>query len=283
MTHRALTPRDRGRYDEALRLAEEGLTVARDSGDLAVIGSATFRFALVMQEHGEFDKAQTAYAESLERFRAVGDRRMAAYALLGLGAVSRDIGDFSMVEAYCSQSLQMSREVGHTWGIGYSLNSLGLAVAARGDFHRAHELFAEALDLFGKHGVRAGVVEALVFSGQVEVDQGHPSSALPLLHKALRQAWPDGPHYLVATVLEEVARVLVAAGQARESALLSAAALAWRGHMGAPVPPYRWPGVDTTVAAALEVLGEEAFATVWKEGRELTPERAVLLALAKEG
>jgi predicted ATPase/transcriptional regulator with XRE-family HTH domain len=280
MSHRAMRARDRGRYDEALRLAEKGVQLARASRELAVIAWACFHLGVIMQERGQFDEAQSAYEEALEGRRALGERSGVAYALLGLGAVAREKGEVAMLEAYCSQSLAMSREIGDPWPTGYSLNSLGVAAAMRGDFDRAHELLAEALELFRTQGARVGVFEALVFSGQVEADRSHTSDALPLLQEGLRLRWPGGPYYLVATALEEVARALVAAGDAQKSACLSAAALAWREQMGAPVPPYRRANVDSSESAAREALGEEAFAAAWKEGHQLSPDDAVRLAIA---
>jgi tetratricopeptide (TPR) repeat protein len=276
----AVMARNRGRYDDALALVEQAIELGQKSGDLTTIALLTSHLGLVRQERGELDEAETAWTETLERRRALGDRKGVAAALAGLGVVSRDKGDVLMAEAYCSQSLDICREVRETWATGYVLNCLAVAVAEQGDLDRARELLAQSLDLFQRYGVRVGVVEGLLFSGQVEGDSGHTSSALPPLQKSLRQGWPGGPYVLVAEALEEVARVMVDQGDARRSALMLAMVKAWRRQMGSPVPPYRWAKVDATVAAAQRALGAEAFSSTWKEGQELSPDQAVLLALA---
>ena len=279
LAHRAVMARGQGRYDEALALAEEGLTLARSCGNLAAIAFAVFRMGVVTRERGEFDRSRDAYEEALQRYRGLGDRSGAAFALLGLGDIARDQGDLALLEGYCQQSLAEARELGRPWGIGFSLNNLALAAASRGDFERARALQAEALALFEETGIRGGVLELVVASAQVSADEADSATARSRLRQGLQLGWPAGPLWLVATALEETARVLMADGRPQGSALLSASAQTWRGQMGAPVPPYRWATLDATVARGQQELGEEAYAATWKQGRELNPEQAVTAAL----
>jgi predicted ATPase/transcriptional regulator with XRE-family HTH domain len=279
LAHRALSERARGHYQKALALGEEGLELARQSGDDGAIAYALFRLGLVLRERGEFTLAKAAYDECLVCYGAVGDATGAALALLGMGDIGRDRGEVAVVEAYCSESLSRCQQLGRPFGVAFSLNNLGLAAAMRGDLDRAEELTGAALRMFRKYGIKGGLLELLVSSGQVACDSAKFGLAKEMLHEALAEGWPAGPYWKVAAALEELARVLVVEGRAATAALVLAAVQAWRRRMGAPVPPYRWASVDAVVAAVRDALGDEHFADVQKEGAELAPAEAIVMAL----
>ncbi len=196
-----------------------------------------------------------------------------------MGDIARDQGEVAMVESYCSQSLAQSQELGRPFGVGFSLNNLGLAAAMRGDLATADALIGEALGLFRRQGIKGGLLELLVSSGQVARERAQYGTASEMLGEALAEGWPAGPYWKVATALEELARVLLAEGDAGSAALLMGAVQAWRERMGTPVPPYRWATVDSAVAAAEEMLGHDAFITARKSGETLPPERVVVMAV----
>jgi hypothetical protein len=120
-----------------------------------------------------------------------------------------------------------------------SLRGLGRVAYARGDYGRATGLQQEGILL--SHGIGAA-------------------------------------HYVVMG-LEELAWSMTACRRYQQAALLGGAAEAMREDLGMLLPGDQRAGHEEVVGTMRAALGEEAFAAAWAEGRALSLEDAVALAL----
>ena len=85
----------------------------------------------------------------------------------------------------------------------------------------------------------------------------------------------------IAWCLEEFAGVWRGRGQLKRAARLLGAAEALREATVSTIPPDEHAEYAEAAAALRSALGEEAFAAAWAEGRALSMESAIALALAE--
>jgi predicted ATPase/DNA-binding CsgD family transcriptional regulator len=233
-----------GANHEAIAHLTEGVAGSRDQGDAFQVARGLHGLGAVAIARGDHAAGRAFLEESLAAARAVPDRRMAGilagWGLMNLAVTSRAQGEHTLAAEQIEAALRLEREAGYTAGIIMALGDLGDLARERSDHARAMEHYREALEL-GR----------------------------------------DNPGVrVVSDVIEGVAIVAIAGGDAERGARLLGAAEAQRERIGLH---YRVTmneaALEQAVAASRAALGEERFATVWSAGRNLTPRQAVVAAL----
>ena len=209
-----------------------------------------------------------------------GDLRGIAVSLNNVGIVASNQGDYVAARPLLAESLALDRELGYRFGIATSLNNLGNVALKQGDYPSARALFEESLALRRELGDRWGIANSLNNLGNVAHEQGDYPSARALHGESLARQLELGNRRGIAESLEGMAPVASALGNPDRAARIWCAAERLREEFGAPLPPNERPRYEEQVATARAALNDNAaFAAAWQEGRALTLEQAIALAL----
>jgi tetratricopeptide (TPR) repeat protein len=241
-----------------------------------------------------------------------------AKALNGASRLAVVAGDVTVAKQRAEEGLDLNRTLGSSLGIADSLWRLSYAVAADSDFARAQQLLLECIRLYGDLGEEHAAVEAVRDLGWTYEEVGDLPRARELYEDGLRRARTLANERLEARLLGGLAVVAVAEGRVHEARALlkenfpmylalddlrgtgenlcrSAHALAAAGSAATAArllgsseavfegigarPPWLTRLNDETLVAIREQLDDAAVAEAWEQGRALTVDEAVALAL----
>jgi non-specific serine/threonine protein kinase len=273
-------------YSQRTALLEESLALYREVGDkngaawaLEILGGAG---ALLLQ--GEYERAVALLEESLSLYREVRNKGGIGRVLNNLGAVAYFQDDYEGAKALSEESLSLSREVGDKRHIAFALSYLGKVMLSQGDHGSAAEMFEESLALFREVGEKVSIAGLLYDLAAVALRQGDYGRAAALYEEGLDLSREIGIKRDmiksdIAGCIEGFAVVAGAQGEQERAARLFGAAEALREAINYPLSPADRPLYDRSVAAVRARLGEEAFREAWEEGRRMTMEEAVQLAV----
>ena len=194
-----------GDADWALALAEEGLVLARRSGDLSTEAMLLFNVGMALAWRGELDEAERAIEESVCGARQAGNVTSVRNWLRALGSISLARDDYEGARLRFEESLALGRESGQPWCISHSLELALVAQEAR-DQAAARQLLAESVAMQREPRERLGLAANLEVYGRLAAAQDHLVRAARLYGGAsvLREdvgfdpcefGWPDPePH-----------------------------------------------------------------------------------------
>jgi predicted ATPase/class 3 adenylate cyclase len=262
-----------------LRYADECVAISREIGDIPCLAHA-LRFAGIARlRRGDPAAARASFEEALTLLRGIGDRSVALAVMQSLGAISAQIGDREAARTLREDALAEARRIGDHWILAQGLIAIAFATEADGDDARAWALYEEAMRLFpaareggAPLGVRLGLARLALRRG----DEAH---AAGLIRGCLAQAGAQGATAAALDAVEDAARLVLWRGDPLAAARLAGVAAAERERSGTLRPSVLRAGHDAVLAAMRDALGEEAFTAAWTEGRALSLDAAVALAL----
>ncbi|KIO25215.1 hypothetical protein M407DRAFT_25439, partial [Tulasnella calospora MUT 4182] len=174
-----------GRYREALKLSEDGLSVARSAGDKKMIVQALYLVANSHQRLYTYDKAEECWKELLAVCTSVGARLGQATAWVGLGEIDQVRSNHAKAEESFTQALALFKSIAHSLGQAEALRGLGRIHLARSNYTKAEESFAQALAIFTSVADSLGQGNALYGLGQTHLARSNHAKAEESFTQAL--------------------------------------------------------------------------------------------------
>ncbi|HEX6472968.1 MAG TPA: LuxR C-terminal-related transcriptional regulator [Streptosporangiaceae bacterium] len=269
----------RREFGKAARCAAEGLPLCRDAGDTVMTAAALDLLGQTDLRAGRPDEAAARFDEAIEIAHAGGDRWNEGLALISRGALLALGGRLRDAQQSYEAGLRLMREVDQLWGAGRALIGLGQLAQVRGDGAAAIAYYEEALP--GLRMIDAGpeIARCLSGIGRVAIDQGDVGRARQALAGSLLRSRDHGMRLGVARGLEAFAELMVMEGAPAAAVRLGGAAAALREAIGqSPIAGARQ---ERMLAPIRKELGDHVVAQLWGEGRDMSPDAAVSLALAR--
>ena len=260
---------------------EESLAMRRELGDRRGIATSLSNLGVLASGQADFASAGRLFEESLAILRELGDEWGIAIALGNLGAAANEAGDYPTAKSRHEESLAIKRKLGNRSGIAKTLDSLGSMAQAQGDSATAKAFHLESLAIARELGDPVKFAIALGNLAAVDCDQGDFVVARERFTESLVLLRELGDKRVTASTLEGLGVVVATLDGPLQAARIWGAAERLRAEIGSPLAPGAKARYYPHVAAARAVLGDDAaFSHAWQEGRALTLEQALDLALA---
>jgi len=271
-----------GDYSAARVQYEESLVIRRKLGDRRGIASSLSNLGLLRLSQGDVAAAKTLIEQSLATMRELGDRVGIGNALGNLGIVAHREEDYSAAWPLLQEQLSICRELADRRGIAGALNNLGLVAHDRADYPTARALHEESMAIRHELGDRSGIAQSLNNLGGIASAVGDFASAKALFEKSLSIRAELGERKEIADALTGVSDAAASLGDSLRAARIWGAEERLREEIGSPLYPEDQRDHDRSVAAARAALGDDAaYDHAWQQGRALTLEQAIVLALEK--
>jgi len=265
------------------RWAEEAVQLARRTQNARALYEALGSLSTSTVFSGEEAGVVESAGEAIRLAESVGDWFNVAFAEAGLAQSEVERGNLAEGEAHLARATRAADRSRNPGVIAFTALSharvsgfAGRLPEARGWVDKAIAAYRE----IGDHGsggmvlvARSDLAHALRRSGLIDEAEA--------VYRETLHAWQHaGNRGATANQLESFAFIAVGKEEATRAARLFGAAEAIREAAEAPMLPYERAEYDVAVARLRDLADASSIDSAWSDGRRLTPDEAVALALS---
>jgi predicted ATPase/class 3 adenylate cyclase len=258
---------------------QEAIATSRAIGDKQMLGNSLGTY-YTASTFINLPHAEEAAQEGLKIFtEEVDDRFGLGMAYLNMARLYAQKGDEGEKQRFIEKLRALVSEMPNSFQVSMFLLGLGMDERLRGNYGSARKIFEEGRESFRRIRSKYFVMVMSSELGHVERQEGNLSRARAIYQNTIK-GWQNlGNRAALAHELECFGFLALAEEEPLAAVKLFGAAEALRDKIQAPMTDYERTEHAQAVANARSMLEEAEFKSLWAEGRSLTMEQAIELAL----
>ena len=263
--------------------AEEATRILRNVGEKWSLALTLGFLAGADLVTGNPDGAITASEEALRLADELGDKYIRGSVLSAASRVEAFAkGDFTKAIDIHEKACVLLKENGTRWSYGITMYGFGHLAMSQKNFELAREKFHIALQTMQELGSSRNVSMIKSDLAHVLRYEGKYSQAMTSYHETIREWQRMGHRSAIAHQLECIAFVAKAQEQPEKALRLLGAAEALRQRIEIDMTILERAEYEKEIADLKAKMGEKEFTSLWSDGRSMTMDTAIELALKEQ-
>jgi predicted ATPase len=270
----------RGHLSEGRAWLTEILALPECAMATALRASTLTALAGIAYWQTDYAAAGPAYEEALSIYRELDDQPGVARTLYSLAYIRGIEGDLQEAESMVRESGRISEVLGDELGVAFAHHMGAAMVGFMGRLDEGLEESQEAAATFRRLGERFGLANALQLQSSMYRTSGRFADARAAAQEELEIFRQAGNASGMAMALGGLAALMIEEGNLEDGVRVAGAADAVEESVGGRAPT-ALRGYEDARDVARPLLGEEATQRAWEEGRRMSFDRAMDVAMGR--
>jgi signal transduction histidine kinase len=205
------------RYEAALRLADEGLDLARQAGNQSIQARLNRFTGNCYFCQGNYPEALSFWLAALKEAREADDLSNQSALLNNIGVLYNHLHNAEEGLANLRRALEIDLQLGDKYALAYTLHNMGNSYALLGDYEKALDYDLQGLAGYRGTGNKRGETEVLHNLGEVYLALGQKDRAMQSFEDGLALAREIDHWQEVAGLLSDMGACYGEQGQAERA------------------------------------------------------------------